>query len=64
MRGRMITAVSILVVGAIWIGQGIGLLRGSSIMVDDPRWGVGGLAAVALGVVLAIRAWRSGRREG
>jgi hypothetical protein len=60
----MITAASIVVVGAIWIGQGIGLLRGSSFMVDDPRWVAGGLAAVALGVALAIRAWRSARREG
>ena len=60
MRGRMITAASIVVVGAIWIGQGSGLLRGSSFMVDDTRWVVTGLVAVAFGLVLAFTAWRRG----
>lgn len=62
-RGRMITAASIVVVGMIWIGQGLGLFRGSSFMVDDVRWSVAGLATVAFGLVLALRAWRS-RPEG
>jgi hypothetical protein len=59
MRGALITAASLVVVGAIWIGQGLGLLRGSSFMVDDLRWSVAGLAAVALGLGLAVRAWRN-----
>lgn len=58
MRGRMITAASLLVVGVIWIGQGLGLFRGSSFMVDDLRWSFAGLAAVAGGLVLGFRAWR------
>jgi len=64
MRGRMITAASIVLVGAIWIGQGSGLLRGSSFMVDDTRWTITGVVAVAFGLALALSAWRSGPREG
>jgi len=59
MRGRVITGASIVLVGAIWIGQGLGLLRGSSFMVDDTRWAVTGLVAVAFGVVLAVTGGRS-----
>ena len=62
MRGRMITAVAIGLTGLIFIGQGLGLLRGSSVMVDDSRWAIIGAAAVLAGVLLAFSAWRSGRR--
>jgi hypothetical protein len=61
-RGRMITAASLIVVGLIWIGQGLGVFRGSSFMVDDLRWSFAGLAAVVLGLLLALRAWRHSRR--
>jgi len=60
MRGRLITAVSLIVLGVVWMGQGLGLLRGSSFMVDDTRWAVTGLVAVAFGLVLAFTAWRRG----
>jgi hypothetical protein len=63
MRGRLITGVLLVLVGAVWIGQGLGLLRGSSFMVDDIRWAVAGVAAIAVGVVLALSAWRSDRRR-
>ena len=63
MRGRVITGASIVLVGAIWIGQGLGLLRGSSFMVDDTRWAVTGLVAVAFGIVLAVTGGRSDPRE-
>jgi hypothetical protein len=63
MRGRVITGASIVLVGAIWIGQGLGLLRGSSFMVDDMRWAVTGLVAVAFGLVLAATGLRSDPRE-
>jgi len=63
MRGRVITGASIALVGAIWIGQGLGLLRGSSFMVDDMRWAVTGLVAVAFGIVLAVTGGRSDPRE-
>jgi hypothetical protein len=63
MRGRMITAASLAAVGLVWIGQGFGLLRGSSFMVDDLRWAAIGGLTLAAGVVLGVSAWRSSRRR-
>jgi hypothetical protein len=54
---RVIAAVLVLV-GLVWIGQGVGLLRGSSFMVDDVRWALIGAACVAGG---AWWWWRAGR---
>ena len=42
MRVRWIGAAGLAAVGLVWIGQGLGLLRGSSFMVDDVRWAVAG----------------------
>jgi hypothetical protein len=53
MRTRWTVAIGLAVVGLVWIGQGLGLLRGSSFMVDDPHWAVAGLVLVAGGLVLA-----------
>ncbi len=64
MRGRLITAALLVVVGVIWIGQGLGLLRGSSFMVDDTRWALAGLVAVVVGLFLTLTANRLGHREG
>jgi hypothetical protein len=58
MRGRLITGSLLVLVGAVWIGQGLGLLRGSSFMVDDIRWAVAGVAAVVVGLVLVVSARR------
>jgi hypothetical protein len=49
-RTRAIGGVIIIATGLVWIGQGSGLLRGSSFMVGDPLWVVLGLLAVAVGV--------------
>ena len=57
-RGRLITAASLVVVGLIWIGQGLGLLRSSSFMTDEPFWAVAGAVFVAAGAVLALIEWR------
>jgi hypothetical protein len=46
-------------VGLVWIGQGLGLLRGSSFMVDDIRWAIAGTATVVIGLLLLV----SGRRR-
>ena len=62
MRGRVITATLLVAVGLVWIGQGLGLLRGSSFMVDDVRWAVAGLVAVVLGLAIAVSVRR--RRRG
>ena len=59
MRGRLIAGIALALVGAVWVGQGLGLLRGSSFMVDDIRWALAGVGAVAVGVALLVSArWR------
>jgi hypothetical protein len=63
MRGRLITAVCLVVLGLVWIGQGLGLLRSSSFMTDEPFWAAVGALFVAAGTTLALSAWRS-RRTG
>jgi hypothetical protein len=52
----LILAGLLIVVGAVFIGQGFGLLRGSSFMVDDRRWAVIGAVMIVAGVVVAWRA--------
>jgi hypothetical protein len=59
MRTQVITGISLAFVGLIWIGQGLGLLRGSSFMVDEPFWAVAGLLFVVAGAGLVILAWSS-----
>jgi hypothetical protein len=54
MRGRLVAGVLLALVGLVWIGQGLGLLRGSSFMVDDIRWAIFGAVAVVVGVVLLV----------
>ncbi|UFU07919.1 hypothetical protein [Ruania halotolerans] len=51
------------VLGAVWAGQGIGWLPGSS-MTGDPTWLVIGLVALVAGAVLLYlstrgRSWRN-----
>jgi hypothetical protein len=62
MRGRVIMATLLVAVGLVWIGQGLGVLRGSSFMVGDLRWAAAGLVAVVIGAAIAISARRSRRR--
>ncbi len=59
MRGRLIAGIALALVGAVWVGQGLGLLRGSSFMVDDIRWALAGVGAIAVGLALLISARRS-----
>ena len=58
MRGRLMFGVLLALVGLVWIGQGLGLLRGSSFMVDDIRWAVAGVVAVVVGAALVVSALR------
>jgi hypothetical protein len=62
MRRGMFTGACLVVVGAIWVGQGLGLVRGSSFMVDEPFWAVVGALAVVTGVVIALLSIRRSRR--
>jgi hypothetical protein len=63
-RTRWIIAAIFVIVGAVWIGQGLGILRGSGFMVDDMRWALIGLALVVGGLVVGWTAFRAGRGVG
>jgi len=54
-RRVTIWAVVLVAVGAIWIGQGLGIIRGASFMVDDVRWAVIGGAAMIVGLGILLR---------
>lgn len=48
-RFRLIVAAVLVVVGLLWIGQGVGLVPGS-FMTREPFWAVAGCFTVAVGV--------------
>jgi drug/metabolite transporter (DMT)-like permease len=54
-RTRWLVAIGLMIAGLVWIGQGSGLLRGSSFMVDDAAWAIAGAVAFALGATFAIQ---------
>ena len=54
MRGRLVAGALLALVGLVWVGQGLGLLRGSSFMVDDIRWAAAGLGALVIGIALVV----------
>ena len=62
MRGPLIAGILLMLVGAVWIGQGLGLLRGTGFMVGDLRWAVIGSALYAAGVILVLVARRRAMR--
>jgi hypothetical protein len=58
MRVRWIVAAVLILLGLVWIGQGSGLIRGSSFMTDDLRWALIGALLVAVGLVLGWTAFK------
>lgn len=54
-------ALGILLLGATFLLQGLGILKGSSFMVGDPRWVLIGAAMVLLALALLRRAGRPAR---
>ena len=47
-RSRTILAFILVAIGLVWVGQGTGLLQGSSFIVGDPRWtAIGAVAAIS-----------------
>lgn len=63
MRTRWIVAAVLAVTGLIWIGQGLGIVRGSSFMVDDPRWATMGAVCLVAGSLVGWTALRNRRRS-
>jgi hypothetical protein len=58
---RVAIGVVLLIVGGVWIGQGVGWIHGS-FMTGEALWAVIGAACVAIGVWLLSTAVRSSRR--
>ena len=60
---RLIIGVVLVVVGGVWIGQGVGAI-GGSFMTGEVVWAVIGAIAVFLGAALLVgaRRARAGRR--
>ena len=50
--GLVVLAVLMLLTGGVWIGQGLGYIKGS-FMTGDMHWFWIGVALVVVGVVLA-----------
>ena len=50
--GLILLAIALALVGLVWIGQGLGILRGSGFMENDVRWAVIGVCLVVAGAVL------------
>ena len=58
-RVRLSTAVALVLVGAIFVGQGLGYIPGS-FMSGDPFWAWVGVGSIAIGAYLAWDARRRG----
>ena len=61
-RTRLTLAFILIAAGVVWVGQGTGVLRGSSFMVGDPTWAWIGAATAVVGAILGIADVRSRRR--
>jgi hypothetical protein len=48
----ILLALALGATGLVWIGQGLGVIRGSSPMTDDVRWAIAGAGLIAVGVVV------------
>jgi hypothetical protein len=49
-RTRTLGGVVLIATGAVWIGQGTGVLGGQSFMVGDPFWAWLGVLGVVIGI--------------
>jgi hypothetical protein len=58
MRIRVVLGVLLIVVGIVWIFQGVGTLHGS-FMTDQAVWAVIGAIAVLFGIALLVGAARA-----
>ncbi|HEX3428267.1 MAG TPA: hypothetical protein VHS36_05620 [Candidatus Limnocylindrales bacterium] len=60
-RSLATAAIILIALGLVWIGQGTGLLKGSSFMVGDALWAWIGGACVVIGIALGAREVRRRR---
>jgi hypothetical protein len=57
-RTRWIIAAVLVIIGAVWIGQGLGLFRGSGFMDGDGRWALIGAILALVGIAIGWTALR------
>ena len=50
--GRNIVGVLLALVGLVWIGQGTGIIQGSSFMTGQAQWALIGLVCLVIGGLL------------
>jgi hypothetical protein len=51
MRAQVVIAIILLIVGVVWVGQGVGLIHGS-FMTGEALWAV--IGAIAILIALAL----------
>jgi len=61
-NGLVILGVVLLLVGLVWVGQGLGYIKGS-FMTGDVKWFWIGVVVGVAGIALAVGALRTGRRQ-
>ena len=61
-NGLVILGVVLLLVGLVWVGQGLGYIKGS-FMTGDVKWFWIGVVVGVAGIALAVGALRAGRRQ-
>lgn len=59
MRSSWFIAGALIVVGVIWIGQGLGIIGGSSFMTGEGVWAALGVGLIVAGVATAVWAVRT-----
>lgn len=62
MRYRWIIGVGLILIGAVWIGQGLGFFKGSGFMDGDVTWAVIGSGLVLGGALVGWTAFRARSR--
>jgi uncharacterized integral membrane protein len=62
MWARVISGMVLCVVGAVWIGQGVGSVHGS-FMTGETQWAYIGGVAVLIGLFLLVGATRARRKR-
>ncbi len=53
----LVLAALLAIAGVVWIGQGLGYIKGS-FMTGDPRWLRAGAVCVVVAAGLTLYAWR------
>jgi hypothetical protein len=59
MRTRLIVAVVMVLIGLVWIAQGLAIVKGTGFMDGDPLWAVVGIVLIGIAAVIARSANRS-----